>query len=127
MIPREEIRERNEAQAYDLLRYLPGVAVSQSGPRGGVTSLFTRGGDYNFSLVQIDGVAVNAFGGSFDFAHIPTDFLDHIEIIRGPQSAVYGSYSNSGVVDFVTRQPEDRFTADVIAEGGTEQGVVGVV
>ena len=119
VIPREEIRERNEAQAYDLLRYLPGVAVSQSGPRGGVTSLFIRGGDYNFALVQIDGIAVNAFGGSFDFAHIPTDFLDHIEIIRGPQSAVYGSYANSGVVDFVTRQPEDRFTADVIAEGGS--------
>ena len=119
VIPREEIRERNEGQAYDLLRYLPGVSVSQSGARGGVTSLFTRGGDYDFTLVQIDGVTINAFGGSFDFAHIPTDFLDRVEIIRGPQSAVYGAYANSGVVDFVTRQPEEHFTADVIAEGGT--------
>jgi outer membrane receptor protein involved in Fe transport len=119
VIPREEIRQRNEAQAYDLLRNLPGVSVSQSGPRGGVTSLFTRGGISEFMLVQIDGIAVNAFGGGFDFANIPTDFLDHIDIIRGPQSAVYGSYANSGVVDFVTRRPGDQFTADVIAEGGT--------
>ncbi|MBI2681312.1 MAG: TonB-dependent receptor [Candidatus Solibacter usitatus] len=119
LISREAIRQRNEAQAYDLLRDLPGVSVSQSGQRGGVTSMFTRGGISEFMLVQIDGIAVNAFGGGFDFANIPTDFLDHIDVIRGPQSAVYGSYANSGVVDFVTRRPGDQFSADVIAEGGT--------
>ena len=84
MIPREEIDERNEAQAIDLLRYLPGLSVTATGARGAQTSLFIRGGDYDFNLVEIDGIPdQRRSAASFDFAHIPTDFLDHIEVIRG--------------------------------------------
>ncbi len=119
LIPREEIRERNEAQAIDLLRYLPGLSVAATGTRGAQTSLFIRGGDYNFGLVEIDGIPINGFGGYMDFAHVPTDFLDHIEVIRGAQSAVYGAYANSGVVNFVTRQPSENVGLDVLAEGGS--------
>jgi outer membrane receptor protein involved in Fe transport len=119
IIPREEIRRRNEPFALDLLRYVPGMSFNQTGSPGGVASLFLRGGYSNFSLVQIDGVPVNAFGGSFDFAHIPSEALDHIEVIRGPQSAVYGPYANSGVIDFVTRQPGPALHLDVTAEGGS--------
>lgn len=122
IIPHEEIRQRNEASAIDLLRYVPGLVVNQVGQRGGFTSLFIRGGESNFSLVQIDGVTVNFFGlGGFDFAHIPTDFLERIEVIRGPQSAVYGAYANSGVVNFVTRQPQESANLDLIAEGGSHR------
>ena len=121
VIPPEEIRQRNEPMAADLLRYLPGIALSQAGPRGTATGLFIRGGDYNFNLIQIDGVTVNAFGGAFDFAHIPADFVERIEVIRGPQSAVYGSYANTGVVNVVTRPPQESPTFDVVAEGGTYQ------
>ena len=121
LIPHEEIRLRNEPLAADLLRYLPGVALTQAGSRGAATGLFMRGGDYNFNLVQIDGVTVNAFGGAFDFAHIPTDFIDHIEVIRGPQSAVYGSYANSGVVNVVTRSAGETPAMELVAEGGTYQ------
>lgn len=64
---------------------------------------------------------VNGFGGSFDFAHIPADALERIEVARGPQSAVYGPYANSGVVDFITRQPASSPQLDVLAEGGTFQ------
>jgi outer membrane cobalamin receptor len=78
IVPREEIQERNEAQAIDLLRYLPGLSVTATGTRGAQTSLFIRGGDYNFGLVEIDGIPINGFGGYIDFAHVPTDFLDHI-------------------------------------------------
>ena len=119
VIPREEVRERNEPFAMDLLRYTPGVAFNQTGAAGGVTSLFLRGGNSNFSLVQIDGVPVNSFGGAFDFAHIPSEAVDSVEIIRGPQSAIYGSYANSGVVDFVTRQPGSAPQLDLLAEGGS--------
>ena len=105
IVPSEEIRQRNEPFALDLLRYLPGMAFNQTGAAGGVASLFLRGGYSDFTLVQIDGVPVNAFGGAFDFAHIPSECVDHIEVIRGPESAVYGPYANSGVIDFVTRQP----------------------
>ena len=94
VISREEIAGRNEAQAIDLIRYLPGVSVTSTGARGAQTSLFIRGGDSDFNLVEIDGVPIDWFGGFVDLAHIPTDFLDHIEVVRGAQSAVYGSYAN---------------------------------
>jgi len=119
IVPKEEVRQRNEPYALDLLRYLPSMAFNQTGPSGGLTSLFLRGGNSNFALVQIDGVAVNAFGGGFDFAHIPSEALDHIEVIRGPQSAVYGPYANSGVINFVTREPGASPALDLLAEGGT--------
>jgi outer membrane receptor protein involved in Fe transport len=119
IISREEIRARNEPYAMDLLRYLPGVTFNQSGSAGGVSSLFLRGGNSNFTLVQIDGAPVNIFGGNFDFAHIPSEALDRIDVIRGPQSAVYGSYANSGAIDFITRQPGASPQLDVLAEGGS--------
>jgi len=119
VISREEIAQRNEAQAIDLIRDLPGVSVTSTGSRGAVTSLFIRGGDSDFNLVQIDGVPIDWFGGYSDFSPIPTDFLDHIEVVRGAQSAVYGSYANSGVVNFVTRQPDEKLTFDALAEGGS--------
>jgi outer membrane cobalamin receptor len=122
VITGDEIRERNEEQASELMRTLPGVIMAQSGGRGGVTSAFIRGGESTYALVTIDGVPVNSFayGGGFDFAQVPTDFLERIELVRGAQSAVYGSYANSGVVKFVTRSAENGGTAlDVIADGGS--------
>ena len=119
VISAPEIRERNEPVAADLLRYAPGVAMAQSGSTGGVTSLFLRGGNANFTLVQVDGVTVNQFGGAYDFAHIPSEALDGIEVARGAQSAVYGAYANSGAVNFITRQPGDEPHFEVLAEGGS--------
>lgn len=121
IIRRTEIAGRNEALALDLLRGIPGVIVAQTGQRGGTTSLFIRGGDSKFNLVLIDGVPVNdmRLGGFFDFAHIPTDYLESIEVIRGPQSATYGSYANSSVINFRTRLEDAAPTFGVLAEGGT--------
>ncbi len=121
IVPREEIAARNEGLAVDLLRYLPGIVIGQTGSPGGVADVFIRGGDYNFNLVQIDGVPVNSFGGSFDFAHIPTHWLDRVEVIEGAQSAVYGAYANSGVVNFVTRAAGATPEIEALAEGGTYQ------
>ena len=70
------------------------------------------------------GVPVNTFGGDFDFAHIPTGFLESVEVIRGAQSAVYGSYANSGVVNFITRQPDASPNLDIVAEGGSFESTV---
>jgi outer membrane cobalamin receptor len=120
-IASEQVRERNEPFAPDLLRYTPGVAFAQSGGPGAVTTMFLRGGNSNMSLVQIDGVPVIGFGGGvgFDFAHIPSEAIDHVDFIRGAQSAVYGSYANSGVIDFVTRNGGASPELDVLAEGGS--------
>ena len=119
VVTREEIAQRNEPMAADLLRYLPGLVLAQSGHRGATTSLYLRGGDSNFTLVQIDGVTVNAFGGAFDFAHIPADWLERVEVVRGPQSAVYGAYANTGAVNMVTRPAPETPTFDFAAEGGS--------
>jgi len=121
VVSEEEIRQRNEPFAMDLLRYLPGMTFNQTGAPGGATNLFLRGGNSNFPLVEIDGVPVVGFGGGlgFDFAHIPSEMLDHIDVIRGPQSAIYGPYANSGVIDFVTRTPEAAPSLELVAEGGS--------
>jgi outer membrane cobalamin receptor len=120
-IASEQVRQRNEPVASDLLRYTPGVAFAQAGGPGSVTTMFLRGGNSNMSLVEIDGVPVIGFGGGvgFDFAHIPSEAVDHIDFIRGAQSAVYGSYANSGVIDFVTRNGGASPQLDVVAEGGS--------
>ena len=121
VITGEEIRERNEAQTIDLLRYIPGIYVAQSGQRGTVGSVSIRGGDTKYNLVEIDGVPVNSFyyGGYFDFSQIPSDFISEIQVARGPQSAIYGSYATSGVVNFQTRSADDGTRVDVVAEGGS--------
>ena len=119
IISSQEVRERNQALAIDLLREVPGLAFSQTGATGGLTGLFIRGGYATDNLVEIDGVPVNAFGGNFDFAHIPAEELDHVEVISGPQSAIYGSYANSGAINFVTREADSPPVIDILAEGGS--------
>lgn len=93
VITGEEIRERNNAIVSDLFRTVPGVVMLQSGvSQGSLTSMSIRGGDTDYQLVEIDGMPVNSFngppGGLFDFSQIPTELLDHIEIVRGAQSAL---------------------------------------
>ena len=120
-ITSREIRERNEPLAADLLRQVPGVVIAQSGSRGAVSSLFVRGGDSKYNLVLLDGIPINSFyfGGLFDFAHIPSDFIEQIDVARGPQSAIYGSYAIGSVVNFQTRAAENGSAFDLVAEGGT--------
>lgn len=118
-ITSEQVRGRNEPFAMDLLRYTPGAAFNQSGTTGGVTSLFLRGGNSNMTLVRIDGVTVNSFGGAFDFAHLPSEAVERIDMVRGAQSAVYGSYANTGAIDITTRRPGSAPQLDLLAEGGS--------
>jgi outer membrane receptor protein involved in Fe transport len=119
IVSSQEIRERNQALAIDLLREVPGLAFSQTGATGGLAGLFIRGGYATFNLVEFDGVPVNAFGGNFDFAHIPAEALDRVEVISGPQSAIYGPYANSGAINFVTREADSPAAIDILAEGGS--------
>lgn len=116
-----EIRDRNEAQTVDLMRELPGMVFAQDGARGSVADLFVRGGSSNYNLVELNGIPINSFyyGGLFDFSQIPADFVSEIDVARGPQSAVYGSYAIGSVVNFVTRSPENGPALDIVAEGGT--------
>lgn len=99
-----ELRTRQLESSQDALRSVPGFTVSRSGGRGAVTSIFPRGGESDFTLIMVDGIRLNDMGGSYDAAHLPLFDLDRIEVVRGPQSAVYGSDAVGGVVQLVTRR-----------------------
>ena len=85
------------------MRELPGMVFAQSGARGSVADLFVRGGDSNYNLVELNGIPINSFyyGGGFDFSQIASDFISEVDVARGPQSAVNGSYAIGSVVDSV--------------------------
>jgi outer membrane cobalamin receptor len=99
-----ELDARQIHSVADALRAVPGMTVSAAGGPGAVTGAFPRGGESNFTLVFVDDVPVNAFGGEFDFAHLSTENVDRIEVVRGPQSAVFGSNAIGGVVRVITRR-----------------------
>jgi len=106
--------------ANDALRFLPGAVVNTAGQRGGLASLFVRGGDSTYNKVIVDGVTINEPGGTFDFGALPTTETDRLEFLRGAQSTLYGSDAMTSVVQLWTRTgstrvPELRFGAD----GGT--------
>lgn len=100
----EELQARQLDSLQDALRLVPGLTVLSAGRRGAQTSLFPRGGESDYSLVLIDGVPANAFGGGLDFAHVPLVNIDRIEIVRGPQSALYGANAIGSVIRVVTRR-----------------------
>jgi vitamin B12 transporter len=99
-----DLQARQVHSVADALRGVPGLMVAATGGHGAVTGVFPRGGESNYTLVFIDGVPVNAFGGDFDFAHLSTDNVERIEIVRGPQSALFGSNAIGAVVRVITRR-----------------------
>ncbi len=104
VISAEEIRQRQATDLLELLRDVSGLTVVQSGSRGAVTELYSRGTESNHTLVLIDGVRVNEAGGGFDWSSLTTDNVERIEVIRGPQSALYGSDAMGGVIHIITKK-----------------------
>lgn len=98
-----ELRLRGIRTVGEALRAVPGATVVVTGPFGGQTSLFLRGGESDYVKVLVDGVPWNQPGGAFDFADLTTDNVDRIEIVRGPASVLYGSDAVTGVVQVFTR------------------------
>src|ERR1044071_1763014 len=86
------------------LRSIPGVQVFENGQRGINESLFIRGGESKFNKVLLDGVPLNEIGGTVDFGGIFTTGIDQVEILRGPNSVLYGSDALAGVVNLTTTQ-----------------------
>ena len=99
------------------VRFLPGAVVNAAGQRGGLSSLFVRGGDSTYNKMIVDGVTVNEPGGTFDFGTLPLTEANRLEFVRGAQSTLYGSDAMTSVVQVFTRAgstpvPELRFGAD---------------
>ena len=119
VIDRQEIESRQVTDTPELLRAVPGLSVTQTGSRGGVTNVFPRGGNANFNQVLIDGIPVNDAGGAFDFSDLTAENIERIEVIRGPQSALYGSNAIGSVIQIFTRRGRGPLHADVSLTGGS--------
>jgi outer membrane cobalamin receptor len=117
IITRDDLEKHQVESVADALRAVTGLSVITNGGRGAVTSVFPRGGESDYSLVIVDGVQANAFGGGYDFAHLPVANIERIEVVRGPQSALFGSNAIGSVIRVVTRRG-GRPDASASIEGG---------
>lgn len=121
VITREEIERRGFTYVLEALESAPGVDVTRNGGPGAVTGLRIRGISGDRISVLIDGVPVNdpaSPGGAFDFAALRTFDVERIEVLKGPQSTLWGSDAIGGVVNIVTRRAGDGFGAAGFAEYG---------
>jgi vitamin B12 transporter len=119
VITAEDLRAQQVRYVADALRGLPGVSVNRSAGPGNFTQVRIRGAEANHTLVMIDGIEANATSdGDFDFATLLTDDIERIEVLRGPQSGLYGSKAIGGVINIITKSGKGPLTATVRAEGG---------
>jgi vitamin B12 transporter len=121
VISGKELSAKGINAVSDALREVAGVTVVQSGGLGSITSLFMRGGDSDYTKVVIDGIPVNEPGGSYNFANLSTSNIDRIEVVRGPQSALFGSDAMSGVIQIFTKKGTSEGLSpkpSVVVEGG---------
>jgi iron complex outermembrane receptor protein/vitamin B12 transporter len=119
VIDSRTIESLNKLDVLEALRLVPASQIVQVGGRGGVTSLFLRGGNSNFTKVLIDGIPSNDIGGGFDFSQLTLASVERIEVLRQTNSVVYGSDALTGVVNISTRRGTSRVpTVDYAIDGG---------
>jgi vitamin B12 transporter len=117
LLSAEQIDSMQPTSFGEGVRFLPGAVVSVAGQRGGLGSLFVRGGDSRYNKVIVDGVPVDESGGTFDLGTVPLAQADRVEFLRGTESTLYGSDAMTSVIEVATRAgttvvPELRFGAD---------------
>lgn len=128
VIDNEQIQALNKLDVLENLRLVPGAQVVQTSQRGGIASLFIRGGNSDFNKILVDGIPVNQIGGAFDFAELSNNSVGNLELLRGSNSVLYGSDALSGVVNIssargTTLMPELKYSIDGGNFGTLNQGV----
>ena len=122
VVTAEEIAVQQRRTFADVLRNIPGVNVVQQGGPGSVTSVFMRGTNSNHTKVLLDGIDVsdpsNA-NAAFDFGQLLTADIERVEVLRGPQSGLYGSDAIGGVINVITRSGSGPMKAAASVEGGS--------
>ena len=132
IIDRDALERTQTNVISDILKTVPGVSVARNGGVGGVTSVFIRGGDSSQTLVLIDGVRINdpsSPNAAFDFGALLTGNIARVEVLRGPNSVIWGSQAIGGVVSVQTAEPTDALTVNARAEYGyrdTAQGTANI-
>ena len=116
-----DIKNQQIRNAADALRSLPGVSVSSQGTPGTLSVVRIRGAESQHTLVVIDGVEVNASNGNgfFDLSNLTSEEIESIEVLRGPQSGLYGSGAIGGVVNIITKSGKGPFKITAFGEGGS--------
>ena len=127
VIDREFIDQRQSVYIVDMLRDVPGLSVNRSGSAGSLTEVRSRGGDANQLLVLIDGIRANdpAQVDQFQWQYLTSSDVERVEIVRGPQSAIWGSDANTGVVNIITRKGEGGLSGGGFVEGGSYDSLGG--
>lgn len=120
IITKDQIEQTQWVGLADALTFATGVAIGRTGPEGGTTSAFLNGGNSNFTKVLVDGAPINPPGGAVDFSSVTLDNIDKVEIVRGAESALYGTDAVSGVIQLFTHRGETRIPEfTVYGEGGS--------
>ncbi len=130
VINKEQLLQLSNHSLIDALRQVPSLWVEEQGGPGGITSIALRGAEANHTLVLLDGVQLNdptnTRGGAFDLNGINIESIERIEIIRGAQSAVYGSDALAGVIHIITQTPGKKSTTLNASLGSDDYSSVGV-
>lgn len=121
VITGEELERRQIRFLSEALRTVPGLAVTRVGGTGSQTQVRIRGAESNQTLVLVDGIEVNdpSIESEFDFGNLLVTDIDRVEILRGPQSVLYGSDAAGGVINVITRRGRGRPRASASLEGGS--------
>ena len=120
VITAQDFETKQTRRVADALREVPGLSIVQTGTPGQLTSLFTRGLGSDQTQVLLDGIPINqGLAGLFNFADLTTDNIDRIEVVRGPQSTLYGPRALAGVVQIFTKQGSGPPTEEFTAEAGS--------
>jgi vitamin B12 transporter len=120
VVTAEEIEQRQVRRVADALREVPGVTITQTGAPGQLTSIFTRGLRSEHTQVLLDGIPLNqGLAGLFNFADLTVDNIDRVEVVRGPQSTLYGPRALAGAIQIFTRQGSGTPTGTATIEGGS--------
>lgn len=126
VLDEREIRAQQPIALTDLLLRTPGISLSRNGGFGTTTSLRIRGADASQTVMVIDGVRISdpsATGGGYSFSNLLIDDIERVEILRGPQSILWGSDAIGGVVNVLTRRAEQPLEGSMAVEAGTHSTV----
>ena len=121
VIDEERLEELQAVSITDALQTVPGIAIAKRGPVGSQTGVFLRGGNGSQTLVLVDGVRINdpsSPNAAFDFGGLLTGNFEHVEVLRGPNSVIWGSQAIGGVINVQSVAPTEGLVARLGAEYG---------
>jgi vitamin B12 transporter len=122
IITSKDLERLQKTNALEILRSVEGISITQQGGPGKISSIFTRGANSNHTLVLIDGIEMNdpsSTNNAYDLANLLVTNIERIEIVRGPQSTLYGSEAMAGVINIITKSGSEKPQFSLFSEAGS--------